>query len=142
MFLVLALGPLAEQQFVCRLPAEIRKILNDTSTSRPDPANSDNVGKNCIYPPKIARLPRTSTVDMTRLSVGKLSAFLRRAGRARLTLRAHDPRRGAWQSWTAAAGWLQEASQCAHHRNRERRGPPGKLAVLASRAANCFVTFI
>jgi hypothetical protein len=85
-FLVLALGPLAEQQFVCRLPAEIRKMLNDTSTSRPDPANSDNVGKSCIYPFQDRTTPRTSTVVMTRLSVGKLSAFLR--GRARLTLRA------------------------------------------------------
>jgi hypothetical protein len=43
---------------------------------------------------------------------------------------------------TPVASWLHEAVQCADHRNRERRGPPRKLAVLASRAANCFVTFI
>jgi hypothetical protein len=38
--------------------------------------------------------------------------------------------------------WSHEALQCADHRNRERRRPPRKLAVLASSAANCFVTFI
>jgi hypothetical protein len=41
---------------------------------------------------------------------------------------------------TMASGWLHEALQCADHRNRERRRPPRKLAVLASSAANCFVT--
>ena len=39
-----------------------------------------------------------------------------------------------------AAGSLQEALQCADHGNRQRRGPAGKFAVLASGAANYFVT--
>ena len=43
---------------------------------------------------------------------------------------------------TPVASLLHEAVQCADNRNRERRGPPRKIAVLASRAANCFVTFI
>ena len=58
-------------------------LFERTSPPRPDPANSDNVGKNCIYPSKIATTAGTSTVVMTRLSgVNFLRSCAAQVGRA------------------------------------------------------------